>query len=472
MAKNLKFTAEEQAFIDDALQQIELCAKKRINDPAKNILDKNNFVFDAHSHVFDGKCVDADYMVIRMLNLEDNPLAKKLVRFIVRRIIREQIGDENTCQNANQLLDLIYAKRAAKHSLFHEIDLRVFEKDDADDSDDKEEKGLPTVDWIGLKKRIKEVFKILNSGKMESVYQYFQKHAIHHHFRGKDLISIQLGMDLESGWQGSISKTYHDQNKELLELSKHHPVLPFFPVHPDRVRKKNAAHKHNELYDAFIEAFKKGSPTFFGIKIYPSLGYLPADMALAPILEVCERANIPVTAHCGGEIISTFEDKIHTSEFRTPIVIHEENRKANARKLNDPINWIPVLEEFPKLRLNLGHFGSDWAWEKSENELHVRIQTILDLMQKYKNVYADFSFNLNNKKSSENFAKYLHSNDSSFAIMKTKTMFGTDFWVVVPQSNLKKDQKKFKKLTEGYHDALFAQNVINFLGLNEGDLLV
>lgn len=469
MAQNLKFTATEKAFIDDALQKIELNAKNRINDPVKKVLEKNNFVFDAHSHVFDGKCVDTDYMVIRMLNLEDNPLAKKLVRFIVRRIIREQIIDENTCQNANQLLDLIYAKRAAKDNLFHDLDMRVF---DEDDTNDKKEKDLPTVDWLGLKKRIKEVFKILNSGKMESVYQYFQKHAIHHHFKGKDLISIQLGMDLESGWKGSISKTFDDQKKELLELSQHYPVLPFFPVHPDRARKKNAQHDHNELYNAFIDAFKKGSPTFFGIKIYPSLGYLPADMALAPILEVCERAGIPITAHCGGEIISTFEDEIHTSEFRTPIVIHEANRKANARRLNDPLNWAPVLKEFPELRLNLGHFGSDWAWEKSESELHIRIQTILDLMHQYKNVYADFSFNLNNKKSSENFAKYLHSNDPLYAIMKTKTMFGTDFWVVVPQSNLKKDQKKFKKLTEGHHDALFSQNVINFLGLNEEELPV
>ena len=67
------------------------------------------------------------------------------------------------------------------------------------------------VDWNNVVDRIKEVIRILNSNKMEEVYNYFVKHAIQNNVPGKELISIQLGMDLESGWKGSIQKTY--QNK-------------------------------------------------------------------------------------------------------------------------------------------------------------------------------------------------------------------------------------------------------------------
>lgn len=468
MATTIQFTTEQQAFIDKALQTIEMNANKRVNTPAREVLNRNNFVFDAHSHVFDGNCVDADYMIIRLLNLNDNPLARKLVQFIIRKLLPNQV-ESLSLLKPKEVLEAIYARKGANETCFDESDIEVFKSE----IDQEAQKDLSlSIDWIGLIKRIKEVIAILKSGEMRFVYDYFEKHAIHNYCPGKELISIQLGMDLESGWKGSLLKGFKEQANELLNLSTDVPILPYFPIHPERTKiklnkeKNNEPYEFNELYDLFIHYFKAGNPTFFGIKCYPSLGYHPASMALAPIFHVCQEANIPVLTHCGGEIISTFETEIKTDVFGTPLTINNGSRKGNAAQLNHPLNWEPVLKEFSNLRLNLAHFGSNSAWLESETAPHPKVATILRFMDTYPHVYSDFSFNLSDKKSTRIFRKYLASDDLKYSKIKEHTMYGTDFWVVVPQSNLKKDQKAFLKLTEGFQDKLLVENVMNYLGID------
>ena len=467
----LSYTPQQQAFIDKALATIELEPHKRINDPAKKVLARNNFVFDAHAHIFDGHCVEADYVVIRMLKLEDNPIAKKLMEFIISRIIRDHSGLYDR-MSPFDLLEAIYEKKTGKKNFFGGDDLKPFESDA--EKEGKDEKGkMPSIDWIGLRKRLKKILEILNSGEMSEVYDYFEQVAINNHFNGKELISVQLGMDLESGWKGSVLKDFQRQTNELLELSTKKPILPYFPIHPERAKNTHDAsgkpYEFNELYDTFLRCFKAGGPVYNGVKCYPSLGYLPAAMELAPIFEVCTKAGIPVVTHCGGEIVSSFEKEIHTNEFGKPVIISEGSRSKNARKLNNPEHWEPVLEQFPDLHLDFGHFGGDLAWDKSEHTPHERVKTIIDLINKYDHVYADFSFNFSNKKVSKIFAEYLKSDEPDYARIKLRAMFGTDFWVVVPMSDLDKDQKHFKKITNGYHEALFVDNVVRFLGVKGVD---
>lgn len=467
MATSLQFTQEQQAFIDKALQIIEMNANNRINIPARNVLSRNNFVFDAHSHIFDGHCVDADYMIIRLLNLSDKPLARKLVQFIIRKLLPHQ-AENLSLLKPKEILEAIYAKKSINEICFEDSDIEAFEEE-LEEEEAKEMK--LAIDWGGLLKRIKEVIAILKSGEMRFVYDYFTKHAINNYCGDKELISIQLGMDLESGWKGSLLKGFKKQADELLHLSTEVPILPYLPIHPERAKIKlnketNEPYEFNELYDSFIHYFKAGTPTFFGVKCYPSLGYHPASMALAPIFEVCELAQIPVLTHCGGEIISTFETEIKTDIFDTPLIINNGSRKGNAAQLNHPLNWEPVLKEFPELHLNLAHFGSNSAWLESEEIPHPKVSTIIRFMETYPHVYSDFSFNLSDAESTNIFVKYLSSTDHKYRKIKDRTMYGTDFWVVVPQSNLKKDQKAFLNLTEGFHDKLLVENVINYLGIN------
>lgn len=469
MAKNITFTPEQKLFIDTALESIEMNPSKRLNKPASDVLQRNNFVVDAHSHIFDGRCVEADYVVIRMLKLEDNPIGRKLAEFIVSRIIDKQT-DQYERLSPKELLEAIYDEKKANQQFFTEHNLKPFESES-----EPESSGGLGIDWFGLLGRIKKILDILESGEMEYVYNYFEDVAINNYFKKKgkkkELLSIQLGMDLESGWRGSVLKDFQRQTDELLALSTKAPILPYLPVHPERVKVKKdrtgKPYQFNELYDTFLRCFKKGGPVYNGIKCYPSLGYRPSAMELAPIFEVCERAGIPIITHCGGEIISSFEKEIHTNEFGKPVVIAEKSRPENARNLNEPKHWKMVLEEFPQLHLSFGHFGGDDAWDQSKETPGERVQLIIDFMNTYDHVYADFSFNFKNKKTSRIFVDYLQSENPEYASIKKRAMFGTDFWVVVPMSDLEKDQKFFKKLTDGYHEALFTNNVVEFLGVRE-----
>ena len=115
-------------------------------------------------------------------------------------------------------------------------------------------------------------------------------------------------------------------------------------------------------------------------------------------------------------------------------------REHLAYQLNDPANWKPVLERFPNLKLNLGHFGGDFIWETyPQPDAQNRLHTILDMMRTYDYLYADFSFNVIEENTFDNFKLVLGQQ----AIARSRALFGTDFWVVMPSGNLAQAQEDF-----------------------------
>lgn len=63
----MDFTQEQLDFIQKASQSISDNPKTRLSTPVQNIIADNNYVFDAHCHVFDGKCINVEYMATRMI---------------------------------------------------------------------------------------------------------------------------------------------------------------------------------------------------------------------------------------------------------------------------------------------------------------------------------------------------------------------------------------------------------------------
>ncbi len=101
---------------------------------------------------------------------------------------------------------------------------------------------------------------------------------------------------------------------------------------------------------------------FYGVKIYPVMGFLPDDQRLYPVYDYCRQRRIPVTAHCQNGGPPGFTGYYETAH---------------------PNNWRPVLEKFPSLILNLAHndkTGSDWQ------------PPLFQLMRDYPHVYTDVSF--------------------------------------------------------------------------------
>lgn len=106
-----------------------------------------------------------------------------------------------------------------------------------------------------------------------------------------EIITVPLMMDMIHGMFifGITIDSFNEQIAELenLKNSSKNTVFPFLAVDPRR----------SDIFSLVKEKVGKDK-SFHGIKIYPSLGYLPSNHVLMEIFKYCEKEKIPVTTHC------------------------------------------------------------------------------------------------------------------------------------------------------------------------------
>ena len=452
-----------QEFLEKAAS-ISSNPSDRLTPVTKAVLTRNNYVFDAHAHLFDGDCINFGYLLLRTLGGMAGNLRSTIWRIVTNSEAEMDFEDEETLERVMLNPSFNFGLELS--------DAKLMEMDNRLDLEIQSMRSQETVQLAAIDAliRFKDIIHLLLINNMAGVYRlYERRYAIHNvineHFNegeDKELIVVALGMDLNKGWHGHVKKSNFKQNEELGKLAKKYPVLPFLPLDPRRASDLG----EDNLYQIFLNGFKNGDPTFFGVKFYPSLGYHPADERLHAIFKVCAEKNIPVVTHCGGEMVSTFDENFFVYADGEQILVNQAKRSHRARFLNEPNNWKSVLEKHPGLKLNLGHFGSGGAWKSENHANHHRIAEILELMKNHQ-VYSDFSFNLESDKATEGFIHKLESGDDDSKWIAERTMFGTDFWVVLPMSNLQKDQYQFVAKLKNYREAFLKNNVLNFLGLEQ-----
>ncbi len=468
----------QDQFYTDAMALISDDQQTRISPITKAVIDRGNFIFDAHCHVFDGECINLRYLVARMVGGLRIDLYTKILSILTGVIFKieksgEQIDSSDNSFESELLLledDPNYLEVLAERIKAAEFEL------------DLNTKGSHSSHFqlrVFLRKW-RVIVNLLRTGKMSDVYEQFRDHfAVTTVYNGqKELLTIVLGMDLDKGWEGKVKKSNHDQIRELGELANSYPVLPFLPLDPRRADDTGV----DNLYEIFLNAFKRDSGSnYFGVKVYPALGYLPSDERLKMIFRICAAKNIPVVSHCGGEMISTFERSITVNRHGIEDKIEDFFRTKRAARLNEPGEWKSVLEDVnecfkttskKKLFLNLGHFGSGKAWGKPHSSKAARKEVIFKLMEDH-NVFADFSFNIEELENSDAFVKVFVSTKANgeltreAALMHQRSLFGTDFWVVLPKSVLSRDQKYFLDKLGVHSKKLLVDNVMKFLQLDD-----
>lgn len=182
----------------------------------------------------------------------------------------------------------------------------------------------------------------------------------------------------------------HHFNKLMeLEKTRNSELYPFIAVDPRRPG----------MIEAVLSGiFFTGSPRFYGVKLYPRLGYHPQCKPLWPLYEFCSKNGIPITYHCG---MSGFPP----------------GTNWKWASFGDPANFEPIVRTFPKLRINFAHMGSSdpsHQWEK----------TVLRLINDpdINNVYTDLSC-YTNPKELQPMKDYWDNNPRLW----TKLMYGSDF---------------------------------------------
>jgi predicted TIM-barrel fold metal-dependent hydrolase len=273
-----------------------------------------------------------------------------------------------------------------------------------------------------------------------------------------------LMMDMIIGIEGKPNNTIEDQMNQLAMIRDKNPVqiLPFFAVDP---RRTNAI-------ELFAKAFDPEGPyRFFGFKVYPSLGYLPSHPNLMQIYAICEEKRIPVTTHCSSATVHSSYRKIRDikgvhfnnqgEETDGPFARTFRNKNAYAMFFNHPRNWDPVLMSFPNLKLNLAHFGGDRQWKDFlAGKTDTWVARIISMMYSYKQLYADFAYNLYN----DGYALKLKQLVADNALIGSRVLFGSDYYMVVTEGHYRNIYASFRsRMGDQLMHQLSVENPSRFL---------
>ncbi len=329
------------------------------------------------------------------------------------------------------------------------------------------------------KNRSKEVMDTL----IDNYDSYFMDNNISPH-----LFVVNLMMDMERSIGGGIKSNFDKQLKELSNIMKlsytpgsigasgrvynyNEVVLPFLAIDP-----------HNpDACRQFISAFSPGlnltsnpafnaDQLFYGIKLYPSLGYLPYDPVLMSIFKVCEAKNIPITTHAGGVRTRANHFKFELGDYSKPKGSQYVTRDVKSKKefknvFLYPMHWEKVLKEYPNLKINFAHMGSSTEWKdyiNGDRTISNSIVQSLQMIKKYPNVYCDISYSLHDENNQEMILQLMKNDD-----YKSKILFGSDYFLVDLEHGsietfVKSIRKKFKSNRNLWH-MLTVKNPFNYL---------
>ena len=328
------------------------------------------------------------------------------------------------------------------------------------------------------KNRSKEVMDTL----IDNYDNYFMDNSISPH-----LFIVNLMMDMERGIGGGIKSNFDKQVKELANIMTlsytpgdigssgrkykyKNVILPFLAIDP-----------HNpDACRQFISAFTPGlnltqnpafdDQLFYGIKLYPSLGYLPYDPVLMSIFKVCEAKKIPITTHAGGVRTRANFRKFELGDFSKPknnqYVIREVNSKKEFKNVFlYPMHWEKVLAEYPNLKVNFAHMGSGEEWKSyinGDRSISNSIVQSLKMIKKYPNVYCDISYSFHDENNQDAILDFM-KNDA----YKSKILFGSDYFLVDLEHGsivdfVKSISKKFSAFPDLWH-MLTVENPYRFL---------
>jgi len=271
---------------------------------------------------------------------------------------------------------------------------------------------------------------------------------------------------------------FEEQIKQLKEL-KVNPkykdmIFPFLVVDPRR--------------EGILELAKENvgkDNLFIGIKLYCPTGYSPTDPLLygpegarGGIYAFCEDNGIPVTTHNSDGGFATLSKHVLVSghiyvngdiqyldkeyvDFGTSI-LDKDAVYERAVTLNHPQLWRKVVEKYPKLILNLAHFGGGQQLEgaiDNPNVPELWSNNIISLVKdKRYNVYTDLSCY-----SEFNILKKFHDSPV-FQEIKHKVLYGSDFTLLLLfDGDFNNNVAQFKQIFGADFDVIANANPKEFL---------
>jgi predicted TIM-barrel fold metal-dependent hydrolase len=249
---------------------------------------------------------------------------------------------------------------------------------------------------------------------------------------------VVLSMDFDEAFRNVFKpnlKTcpdvcFADQAAELTALSAGRlqetpQIIPFVCIDPrsyDVVEGDTRA-KMRSVIEDYV------SRGFYGVKLYPPLGYLPEDVRLEGVFDYCMENQLPVLVHGG---------------------ISGAGRKGaiNCGDLAHPYYWIPVLNRLAKgyheaesrgmdvrgwkFRLCLAHFGGSGPMSRESESWWDEVISLMDLyaQEPAVEVYTDISYNVPKKRrQARRYCKGIRRDFCLSDFRRSRILFGCDWWM-------------------------------------------
>jgi predicted TIM-barrel fold metal-dependent hydrolase len=243
------------------------------------------------------------------------------------------------------------------------------------------------------------------------------------------LKSSPAGTTASTGFYPTEGFCYHMNNLMDLEQKRKGELYPFIAIDPRRPG----------MIDALLSgSFFKGDSKFYGVKLYPRMGYHPQCAPMDAVYKYCSDNNLPIIFHCGMSGFPPGTDWKYAD-------------------FGNPIHFEPVIKKYPGLKIDFAHLGSSdpsLSWAK----------TIVRLINENDNVYSDL-------------ACYTHVDDLNniFPLwtgnpkLKRRLMFGTDFDVMYFTGliTMQTYYANFQSLFKADLKLLMHDNPVAFFGLND-----
>jgi predicted TIM-barrel fold metal-dependent hydrolase len=271
-------------------------------------------------------------------------------------------------------------------------------------------------------------------------------------------------------WVDNRTKTSLPEQIELMERNiKYHKgkVHAYFPFDPWR-ESKAPGRNGGSLY-WLREAIEKHG--FIGAKLYPPMGY----SALCNECHTEFPDNSPQPAHEFGSSLDNAMRSLfaYCQTNDIPILTHCANSNETEKNFGERANpdyWERTVrsDEFPKLRVCLGHYGglktlsdspNGWAWKVG------RLCNDPD-----NNVYADISHfgaileSGTREKAMDNLEKVFNEYPNAM----DRIIFGTD-WIMLARV---KDHKDFlQTFRDAFEKRFGRKNCCKFMGINAARFL-
>ncbi len=415
---------------------------------------------DVHAHVFNAEDLPLDAFV-RNIVFKDHPDARRRTGWLVGWISRMLIWAGDSASQEHRQLDARLA--AGKHP--------IPAPDVAEDEDFAREvetvaseKGAGLVSAFGAPKRYLGWLRRLTAPRAANVRRLLKLY-------GDDVdlfVTSLIDMDY---WVGKpYSKTSRDDQALLLSklsILNDGRLLPFAAYDPWR----DIATEGDHLKQVQRAVREWG---FVGVKLYTVLGFRAlgnAGQSFACWANRGPRAGRPDFGAKLDEHLRAFYG--WAQERGVPVLTHVSTTNescAAAGEAAAPRFWRDALTEFPRLRVNLGHFGGMAAVLDPDSRTGPWMPDLIDLLEHAPHAYADLS---NFDVAPRQLDRYLAALALATRLrphLARRLMYGSDWFMQAARPTQK---RQFTAMRDGLNRWLegraarriSGENAICFLGL-------